>query len=99
SNSLPVCRETRQARSCGASCAADTGMWARARSIRGELPGHLAGQLPEHMDINTNLAGKVVLVTGGSRGLGRVIASEFAAAGCDVVVASRKLPSCENVAT
>jgi NAD(P)-dependent dehydrogenase (short-subunit alcohol dehydrogenase family) len=51
------------------------------------------------MDINANLAGKVVLVTGGSRGLGRVIATEFAAAGCDVVVASRKLPACEEVAT
>jgi NAD(P)-dependent dehydrogenase (short-subunit alcohol dehydrogenase family) len=51
------------------------------------------------MNMNSNLAGKVVLVTGGSRGLGRVIASEFAAAGCDVVVASRKLPACEEVAT
>src|ERR1700733_2317344 len=51
------------------------------------------------MDINANLACKVVLVTGGSRGLGRVIATEFAAAGCDVVVASRKLEACENVAT
>lgn len=51
------------------------------------------------MDIDANLAGKVVLVTGGSRGLGRVIATEFASAGCDVVVASRRLPACEEVAT
>jgi NAD(P)-dependent dehydrogenase (short-subunit alcohol dehydrogenase family) len=51
------------------------------------------------MDIDANLAGKVVLVTGGSRGLGRVIAAEFASAGCDVVVASRRLPACEEVAT
>ncbi|MFC1402154.1 MULTISPECIES: SDR family NAD(P)-dependent oxidoreductase [Streptacidiphilus] len=42
--------------------------------------------------------GKVVLVTGGSKGLGRAMALGFAEAGADVVVASRKLGPCEAVA-
>ncbi len=44
------------------------------------------------------LTGKVALVTGGSRGLGREMVLAFAAAGADVVVASRKLDSCQEVA-
>ena len=41
---------------------------------------------------------KVVVVTGGSKGLGRAMALGFAEAGADVVVASRKLEPCEGVA-
>ena len=44
------------------------------------------------------LDGKVALVTGGSRGMGRSIVLGFARAGADVVIASRKLASCEKVA-
>ena len=44
------------------------------------------------------LAGKVALVTGGSRGLGRSMVLAFADAGADVVVASRKLENCKDVA-
>src|SRR5437899_3893386 len=43
-------------------------------------------------------SGKVVIVTGGSNGLGRAMALGFAEAGADVVVASRKLAACEAVA-
>jgi NAD(P)-dependent dehydrogenase (short-subunit alcohol dehydrogenase family) len=45
-----------------------------------------------------DLSGKVALVTGGSRGLGRAMALGFAEAGADVVIASRKLEACQSVA-
>lgn len=45
-----------------------------------------------------DLTGKRAVVTGGSRGLGRSIAQGFAARGADVVVASRKLGPCEELA-
>ena len=45
-----------------------------------------------------DLSGKVALITGGSRGLGRQMALAFAARGADVAVVSRKLEQCEVVA-
>jgi NAD(P)-dependent dehydrogenase (short-subunit alcohol dehydrogenase family) len=42
--------------------------------------------------------GKVVIVTGASKGLGRTMALGFAEAGADVVLASRKLAPCQAVA-
>jgi len=50
------------------------------------------------MDRLFDFTGKVVLVTGGSRGLGREMSLAFAERGADVIVASRKLPACEEVA-
>ena len=45
-----------------------------------------------------DLTGKVALVTGSSRGLGKAIAYGLAAAGADIVVTSRKLEACRAVA-
>jgi NAD(P)-dependent dehydrogenase (short-subunit alcohol dehydrogenase family) len=44
-----------------------------------------------------DLSGRVALVTGGSRGLGRAMAIGLAQAGAAVVVASRKLDACQAV--
>lgn len=45
-----------------------------------------------------SLDGRVVVVTGGSRGLGREMCLSFAERGARVVVASRKLENCEALA-
>lgn len=44
------------------------------------------------------LSGKVALVTGGSRGLGREMVMGLAQAGADVAIVSRKIESCREVA-
>jgi len=50
-----------------------------------------------HSDL-LSLDGKVALVTGGSRGLGREMVLAMAHAGADVVIASRKIETCQEVA-
>jgi NAD(P)-dependent dehydrogenase (short-subunit alcohol dehydrogenase family) len=45
-----------------------------------------------------DLSGKVAIVTGGSRGLGREMALAMADHGADVIIASRKIDNCQAVA-
>ena len=45
-----------------------------------------------------DLSGKIAVITGGSRGLGREMVLAFADAGADVVITSRKIDSCNELA-
>ncbi len=49
-------------------------------------------------DSKLDLTGKIALITGGARGIGRAVSEAFAAAGADLIIASRKLDACKAVA-
>jgi NAD(P)-dependent dehydrogenase (short-subunit alcohol dehydrogenase family) len=62
----------------------------------GQTPTEPAsGQTPTEL---FDLSGRIALVTGGTRGLGRAMVMGFARAGADVIVSSRKQDACDRVA-
>ena len=56
---------------------------------------HMAMRTRQELQDRYDLTGRVAIVTGGSRGIGRAIAETYAAAGAAVVIASRKADACD----
>jgi len=59
---------------------------------------YAGARMPASVLDSFRLEGRRALVTGGAKGLGRVIATALAEAGADVALASRTLPDCQQAA-
>jgi NAD(P)-dependent dehydrogenase (short-subunit alcohol dehydrogenase family) len=68
----------------------------RPRPSPHEIPA-FAGMTEDRMNL-FDLTGKVAIVTGSSRGIGRAIAEAMADQGAKVVISSRKAAACQEVA-
>src|SRR5262249_62063282 len=72
----------------------------RRPRFRGTLARHLPavrGMVPRMARNPFSLEGKTAIITGGGTGIGKSIAIEFARAGADVALCSRKLEHLEPV--
>src|SRR5689334_11864559 len=76
-----------------------TGVFMRAKKVRWiSMIGASAGALLyARKRARFSLSGKVLLITGGSRGLGLVLAREFASRGASVAVCARNTQDLERV--
>lgn len=62
------------------------------------VPGTVTGSAPGAGEFRFDFTGKRVVITGGSRGLGFEMARAFSLLGAEVLIASRRLESCEDAA-
>ena len=95
------------ARGCPIRCRQESGGWIDRQALIAIAPWNAGSEPRKHapprqchqpLSTSPSLQGKAVLVTGGGRGLGKAVTHRLAAAGANVVIASRKLENLEATA-